>query len=152
MSVNAVSVSVVQCQVCGRKNRVPASGSGTPRCGNCGAPLPWITDADDDTFAETVEASSTPVLVDLWAPWCGPCRTVSPTLEKLAREMAGRVKLVKINVDEAPSLARRFAVQGIPTLVVMQGPHETARQTGAAPEHALRGWLEGALGGASKTS
>jgi thioredoxin 2 len=152
MSVNAVSVNVVRCQVCGRKNRVPAASFGIPRCGNCGAPLPWITDADDDTFPETVKALSTPVLVDLWAPWCGPCRTVSPTLEKLAREMAGRVKLVKVNVDEAPDLARRFAVQGIPTLVVMQGRHETARQTGAAPEPALRGWLESALGGDGKTS
>jgi thioredoxin 2 len=152
MSVNAVSVSVVQCQVCGRKNRVPAASAGIPHCGNCGAPLPWITDADDDTFAELVEASSIPVLVDLWAPWCGPCRTVSPTLEKLAREMAGRVKLVKVNVDEAPGLARRFAVQGVPTLVVRQGPHETARQTGAAPEQALRGWLEGALRDAGQAS
>jgi thioredoxin 2 len=150
--VNAGWVSVVQCQVCGRKNRVPSASSGIPRCGNCGAPLPWITGADDDTFAEMVEGSSIPVLVDLWAPWCGPCRTVSPTLEQLAREMAGRVKLVKVNVDEAPNLARRFAVQGIPTLVVMQGSHETARQTGAAPEHALRGWLEGALRGAGKTA
>jgi thioredoxin 2 len=152
MSVNGVSVNAVQCQVCGRKNRVPAASFGIPHCGNCGAPLPWITNADDATFAETVEESSIPVLVDLWAPWCGPCLTVSPTLEKLAGEMAGRVKLVKINVDEVPNLARRFAVQGVPTLVVMQGPHETARQTGAAPEHALRAWLEGALRSPGKTS
>jgi thioredoxin 2 len=90
MPVNAKSVSIVPCPKCGRKNRVPSVAiGGTPRCGHCGAPLPWITDGGDDTFAEIVETSSVPVLVDLWAPWCGPCRMVSPALETLARDLGG---------------------------------------------------------------
>ena len=151
MSASAESVNIVPCLQCGRKNRVPfVAGPGTPRCASCGVALPWVTDAGDDTFAKTVETSTVPVLVDLWAPWCGPCRMVSPALETLARDLAGRIKLVKVNVDEAPGVARRFSVQGIPTLVVMKGKNELARQTGAAPEHALRAWLEGALEGARK--
>ena len=102
-------------------------------------------DAGDDTFAEVADASKIPVLIDLWAPWCGPCRMVSPALEQLARAMAGRVKLVKVNVDEAPRLAERFSVQGIPTLLLMRGGKLVARQTGAVPEHVLRGWLEHSL-------
>jgi thioredoxin 2 len=154
MQVNGSSVGVVQCQACGRKNRVPAvATTGTPRCGQCRAPLPWITDAGDDSFADIVENSVVPVLIDLWAPWCGPCRMVSPTLESLAGEMAGRLKLVKVNVDTAPAVAGRFSVQAIPTLVVMKGKDELARQTGAAPEPVLRAWLEqtiGTPGGAAK--
>jgi len=112
--------TVVTCEVCGRRNRVPAArASGTPRCGQCAAPLPWTAEADDHTFAEVAEGSEVPVLVDLWAPWCGPCRMVSPALEQLAREMAGQLKLVKVNVDEAPDTARRFDVQGIPTLLLL---------------------------------
>jgi thioredoxin 2 len=107
--------------------------------------LPWITDAGDDTFAEVVDQSKIPVLVDLWAPWCGPCHIVSPTLERLAHEMAGRIKLVKVNVDTAPAAGQRFAVQGIPTLLVLDRGQVIARQTGAAPESALRSWLEQAL-------
>jgi thioredoxin 2 len=137
-----MSGSIVQCQICGRKNRVPAAASGTPRCGQCKSPLPWITDAGDDSFAEIAEASAIPVLVDLWAPWCGPCRMVSPALEQLARERAGQLKLVKVNVDDAPNLSRRFSAQAIPTLVLMVGGREVARQVGAAPEHALRNWLD----------
>jgi thioredoxin 2 len=153
MPVNANSVSIVACPKCGRKNRVPSvASSGTPRCGKCGASLPWITDGGDDTFAEIVETSSVPVLVDLWAPWCGPCRMVSPALETLARDLGGRMKLVKVNVDDAPNVARRFSVQGIPTLVLMRGQDELARQVGAAPEPALRSWLEGALKAAGKAS
>ena len=141
----AAESTVVVCPNCGKKNRVPAAATGTPRCGRCQAMLPWIAEADDDTYAEVVERSQLPVLVDLWAPWCGPCRMVSPALENLAREFAGRVKLVKVNVDESPLVAGRAGVQGIPTLLVVADGDVVARQTGAAPEPALRTWLDGAL-------
>jgi thioredoxin 2 len=138
--------TVATCGACGRRNRVPAArASGTPRCGKCGAPLPWTAEAGDDTFAEVAEGSEVPVLVDLWAPWCGPCRMVSPALDQLAREMAGQLKLVKVNVDEAPDTARRYDVQGIPTLILLHRGEVVARKTGAAPEHALRQWLEQSL-------
>ena len=136
---------LVKCPNCGRRNRVPAAAAGTPRCGNCHKPLPWIVDAGDDDFTEVAERASVPALIDLWAPWCGPCRMVSPALEQLATEMAGRLKLVKVNVDESPRLQQRFGVQGIPTLLVLRGGTVTARQTGAAPAAALRTWLENAL-------
>jgi thioredoxin 2 len=136
---------VIKCPVCGTRNRVPAAASGIPRCGNCHSPLPWVADADDGTYHDVVEASALPVLVDLWAPWCGPCHLVSPALEKLANEFAGKVKLVKVNVDESPSIQQRFGVQGIPTLLVTKKGDVVARQTGAAPESALRSWLESAL-------
>ena len=137
--------SVVVCPNCGRKNRVPAAAAGTPRCGHCHNPLPWIVDAGDDSFAERVEQARMPVLVDLWAPWCGPCRAVSPALENLARDRAGRIKLVKVNVDESPAIAARFGVQGIPTLLVLDKGTVVTRQAGAAPEAALRQWLDQAL-------
>ena len=140
-----MSDEIVRCPNCGRRNRVPAAASGLPHCGNCHKPLPWIVDAGDDTFAEVAERASVPALIDLWAPWCGPCRMVSPALEQLATEMAGRLKLVKVNVDESPRLQQRFGVQGIPTLLVLRDGAVTARQTGAAPEAALRSWLENAL-------
>jgi thioredoxin 2 len=143
--VKTVTTQIVRCPVCGKKNRVPAAASGVPRCGNCHNSLPWIVDADGESFADVVEASSVPVLVDLWAPWCGPCRMVSPALEKLAHDFAGHVKLVKVNVDGSPAIAQRFGVQGIPTLLVVKGGREVARQVGAAPEATLRTWLERAL-------
>jgi thioredoxin 2 len=141
----AVATTVVVCSHCGRKNRVPAAAPGAPRCAQCHKPLPWVTDADDRSFTAVVDEATIPVLLDLWAPWCGPCRLVSPALERLARSHAGHLKLVKVNVDEAPEVARRFAVQGIPTLVVMNKGSVVARQTGAAPEPKLRDWLEQAL-------
>jgi thioredoxin 2 len=139
---------IVQCSSCGAKNRVPAVAAGTPRCGKCSTALPWIAKADDETFADVVEGSATPVLLDLWAPWCGPCRQVSPALEQLAGRFAGRIKLVKVNVDESPRTAMRFDVKGIPTLMVMRGKQILSRQTGAAPEPHLRAWLESALANA----
>jgi thioredoxin 2 len=79
------------------------------------------------------------------APWCGPCRAVSPALEQLARDLAGRVKLVKVNVDTSPQISQRFEAQAIPTLLVLRGGQVAARQTGAAPLAALRSWVENAL-------
>jgi thioredoxin 2 len=113
-----------------------------PRCGNCHQPLPWIADAADDTFAEVAEAAPVPVVVDLWAPWCGPCRMVSPALAQVAADLAGRVKLVKVNVDESPKIQQRFGVQAIPTLMVLRDGQVAARRAGAAPAADLRTWVE----------
>ncbi|MCO6008163.1 thioredoxin [Actinoallomurus purpureus] len=132
----------VQCTNCGRKNRVPTAADGTPRCGNCHRPLPWIADAGDDDFTDVAERASVPVVVDLWATWCGPCRMVSPALEQLAREMAGRIKLVKVDIDHAPKIQERFAVQAVPTLLLMRDGKVIDRQAGAAPAPALRAWVE----------
>jgi thioredoxin 2 len=137
--------TVVVCEHCETKNRLPAAANGTPRCGNCHQPLPWIVDAGDADFTEIAQQAAMPVLVDLWAEWCGPCRQVSPALARLARERAGKVKLVKVDVDKAPELSRRFDVQAIPTLIVLRAGEVVARQTGAAPAHILREWLDRAL-------
>jgi len=130
---------------CGRRNRVPAAAAGIPRCGHCHQPLPWIADAGDDTFAEVAEAASVPVVVDLWAPWCGPCRMVSPALAQVAADLAGRVKLVKVNVDDSPKLQQRFGVQAIPTLMVLRQGQVAARRAGAALAADLRAWVEAAI-------
>jgi thioredoxin 2 len=140
-----MSDALIRCPHCERRNRVPAVANGTPRCGNCHKPLPWIVDAGDDSFAEIADAASVPVLVDLWAPWCGPCRMVSPALEQLATELAGQLKLVKVNVDNSPRLSQRFGAQAIPTLLVLRDGQVVARQTGAAPLPALRSWVDSAL-------
>jgi len=136
---------LIKCPHCGTTNRVPAAAAGTPRCGKCHQPLPWIADADDTTFTDIADAAKLPVIVDLWAPWCGPCRMVSPALEQLARDLAGQVKLVKVNVDVSPQLSQRFGAQAIPTLLVLRHGQVVARQTGAAPLTALRAWVDKAL-------
>jgi thioredoxin 2 len=141
------SSELVRCPSCGRRNRIPAAAKGTPRCGDCHQPLPWIADAGDDTFSEVADAAAVPVVVDLWAPWCGPCRMVSPALEQVAGDLAGRVKLVKVNVDNSPKIQQRFGVQAIPTLIVMKNGKVLARRAGAAPAGDLRAWVEAAIGG-----
>ena len=143
--MSPVHSDIVRCETCGKKNRVPSAASGVPKCGSCQAGLPWIVDATEEEFADVVEKATIPVVVDLWAPWCGPCRMVSPALEALAHQFANQIKLVKVNVDHAPGLSRRFDVQSIPTLLLMRGNEVIGRQIGAVPEAALRAWLERAL-------
>jgi thioredoxin 2 len=110
--------------------------------------LPWIVDAGADDFDEAADTSAL-VLVDLWAPWCGPCRTISPLVEQAASDLAGRLKVVKVNVDTAPGVSRRYGVQGIPTLLLLRGGREVGRQVGALPGDALRSWIEAELGRSS---
>jgi thioredoxin 2 len=130
---------LIHCPRCGITNRVAARDLGPGRtaiCGRCKTPLPaaapvTVTDA---TFAAEVEGSPLPVLLDLWAPWCGPCRTIAPMLEELAGEMAGRVRVAKMNVDENPATSSRFAVRSIPTLLVLKAGREVDRLVGAHPK------------------
>jgi thioredoxin 2 len=140
---------VIECPNCGRRNRIPATGDGTPRCGNCHQPLPWVAEAGDATFTEIVERSAVPVVVDMWATWCGPCRVVSPALEQVAKDLAGRVKVVKVDVDAAPAVSQRFGVQAVPTLLVVRNGRVISRRAGAAPAAELHRWVEQALAGSS---
>lgn len=130
-------VSTLVCAACGRKNRIRPAERGSPHCGACGAALPWLVDAGDTTFAYEAR-SSVAVLVDLWAPWCGPCRVVGPMLENLAREYAGRIKVVKVNVDENPGLAQHFQASSIPTLLVIRDERVVDRIVGALPPSELK--------------
>lgn len=107
--------------------------------------LPWVAEAGDDDFGEIAERSAVPVMVDFWAVWCGPCRMVSPVLDQLAHERAGQIKLVKVDVVHSPQLSARFAIQAVPTLMVVVDGKIVARQAGAAPAPVLRSWLDGAL-------
>jgi thioredoxin 2 len=136
----AEASTIIACPNCGTKNRVRPTASGVPRCSVCHDLLPWIVEAGADSFdAETT--ASVPVLVDFWAPWCGPCRMVSPLVERLGAEHTGELKVVKLNVDEAPAIAARFGVQGIPLLVVIKDGGEVDRLVGAAPLARLQAWL-----------
>jgi thioredoxin 2 len=127
---------VLACKNCSARNRIRPSPKGVPTCGKCHQPLAWLVNATDATFAAEAAASVT-TLVDLWAPWCGPCRFVAPVLEEMSRELAGRLKVVKVNVDENPQLARRFEARSIPTLVVLQNGREVDRIIGALPKSEL---------------
>jgi thioredoxin 2 len=117
----------------------------------CHTLLPWIVEATQASFDEEI-AASIPVLVDFWAPWCGPCKMVSPLVARLGAEDAGRLKVVKLNTDEAPEIALRYGVQGIPLLVLIQNGSEVDRLVGAVPFERLRAWLEPHLEAARETA
>lgn len=134
---------ILACPSCGTKNRVGPVPRGTPRCASCKTPLPWIVAADEQSFSAETEAS-VPVLVDFWAPWCGPCRMVGPALERAARELAGRLKVIKVNADEAPGIATRFDVRAIPALLVLRDGRLVARHVGALPADELLSWVRAA--------
>ena len=139
---------LIRCPSCGATNRVPqdkVEGGLQAVCGRCKTPLPTdhkpvtVTDA---TFAAEVERSPLPVLVDAWAPWCAPCRMIAPVVEELAAELAGRVRVAKLNVDENPATAARFGIQSIPTLLVLRGGREVDRMIGVQPKGEIASRLQ----------
>jgi len=129
---------IVACPACGQKNRLAYERLGDPvRCGKCkqtlGAPAAPLDVRSVEDFDRLVARASIPVIVDYWAPWCGPCRMVAPELQKLATKHAGRVLVVKLNTDEVPELGERFGIRSIPTVAIFAGGREAGRLVGARP-------------------
>ena len=136
--------NIVACPSCGTKNRLPVSAKGHPRCPKCKTDLPWLVDASDDTVDDAITTTAL-VVMDLWAPWCGPCRMIAPVLETLSKEMAGTVKIVKVNVDDSPRTAQKYGAQSIPLIVILDGGREVDRLIGAQPAPIMRSRIQGAL-------
>jgi thioredoxin 2 len=142
-----MSYSLVRaCPSCGQKNRVPAEHlADTGRCGACKSPLPPLDrpiEADPASFDEIVRDAPVPVFVDFWAAWCGPCRMSAPEVEALAREMAGKVIVLKVDTDQYPELAARFRIQSLPNFVVLRNGRPIVQRAGAVPRSEMRRWLE----------
>ncbi|MCD6295334.1 MAG: thioredoxin TrxC [Deltaproteobacteria bacterium] len=135
---------IIRCRHCGVKNRIPKTRIGEgPVCGKCKSSLSieQINDrpvnVTDNTFASEVLSFPGPVLLDCWAPWCGPCRMVGPVLEQLASEYAGRVKIAKLNVDENPQVASQYAVKSIPTMLLFKNGKKVDSMVGALPKEEI---------------
>ena len=143
---------VVRCANCGAKNRIPRQRLDEgPICGKCRAPLKVDgstaipVNVTDQTFSQEVLSFSGPVLVDCWAPWCGPCHMVAPVLEQLASEYAGRLKIAKLNVDENPVTASQYGIQSIPTMLIFKNGNQVNSLVGALPKQEIERHLSTTL-------
>jgi thioredoxin 2 len=143
---------ILTCQRCGTKNRIPKSRlADKPVCGKCRTPLSAQPPLDhpvevtDQTFQREVLSFAGPVVLDCWAPWCGPCKMVAPILDQLAKEYAGRIKFAKLNTDENQRTAGQFSIQSIPTLLFFKGGKLVNRQVGALPKGEIEKQLKSIL-------
>jgi len=141
---------ITNCPSCGQKNRLAYERlSDTVRCGRCKAELPAasvpVEVANATDFDHLVASSSIPIVVDFWAPWCGPCRMVAPELEKVAARQAGQLLVIKVNTDAVAGLGDRLRVRSIPTMAVYKSGREVARTTGARPAAEIETFIAGAL-------
>jgi len=140
----------VVCSSCSGVNRVPAARlAGNPICGTCHAALfqRRPVELTNATFDTQIGRSDLPVMVDFWAPWCGPCKSMAPAFERAAAELEPRVRLAKVNTEAEPALAARFGIRAIPTLVAFRGGKEIARQPGAQEFAGLVSWVRSVSGG-----
>ena len=138
----------IVCGHCGRINRLPAERAAqSARCGACHQPMftGHPVEVDEEAFSRQVASSDIPVLVDVWAPWCGPCRAMAPMFERAAQELEPDVRLVKLNSDKAPALSSRLNISGIPTLLLMHRGREIARQAGAMDSRGIVAWTRSNL-------
>ena len=138
----------IVCGKCGQINRLPADRpQAAARCGSCHQPIfsGHPIEVDEAGFGRHVAHSDIPLLVDVWAPWCGACRTMAPMFERAASELEPKVRLLKINADTAPSVSSRFGISGIPTLLLMQGGREVARISGAMDAKSIVAWTRAGL-------
>jgi len=134
----------ITCPHCGTINRVPSPRLGDgPKCGHCRAPLFAASpiEVPEARFDPLLRGTDIPVLVDFWAPWCGPCRTMAPVFAQAAGRLEPRIRLVKLNTEEAPTLAARFGIRSIPTLALFRNGQEVARQAGALDLNSLLRWV-----------
>ncbi|MBA4396066.1 MAG: thiol reductase thioredoxin [Syntrophus sp. (in: bacteria)] len=135
---------IIRCLSCGTKNRMPEDRiNASPKCGKCGAPLVNRSepgrpvDVTDSTFSKEVISSASSVLVDCWAPWCAPCRSIAPILDELAHKYAGGVKIAKLNVDDNPMIASQYSIQSIPTMLLFKDGKMVNRLVGALPKEEI---------------
>lgn len=145
-----MSTLILTCERCGQKNRVPAARlAQAPVCGKCrhGVTPQAPLDVDGSTLEGLVRESGLPVLVDFFAHWCGPCRTVAPVIAQLAKARAGQLLVLKVNVDEAPEAGARHQVSGIPALLLFSGGRECKRLVGAQPRAAIEAAIDRCLRG-----